>query len=207
MRFITTKPLQILFPQIRWKGPTDHVYLTFDDGPHPVATPIVLRQLSERGVKATFFLLGSNVERFPDLASQIASQGHTIANHTFDHPSLLFKSPSFVSDQIDRTREAIQRSTGKTTRYFRPPYGLGGPTMYRTAREHHHEVVYWDVDPGDHENHVAETIARRSAGPLCPGSIVLFHDNERTKLRIAEVLKLFFEIAGRRHFNFAPLPA
>ncbi len=165
-----------------------------------------MRELSERGIKATFFLLGSNVERFPGLASQIASEGHTLANHTFDHPSLLFRSSNYVSDQIQRTQGAIQRHTGVTTRYFRPPYGHGGPTMYRTARNHGHEVVYWDVDSGDHEPLVPETIAQRSARPMRPGSIVLFHDNERTKDRIADVLRSFFEIAGRRQVHFAPLP-
>ncbi|MEX1138940.1 MAG: polysaccharide deacetylase family protein [Bacteroidota bacterium] len=206
MRFITTKPLQILFPQIRWKGPADHVYLTFDDGPHPVATPLVLRELSDRGVKATFFLLGSNVERFPELAKQIAAEGHTIGNHTFDHPSLLFKSHRLISDQIDRTQDAIRRHTGLTARYFRPPYGLGGPAMYKTAKKLGHEVVYWDVDSGDHENIASGTIALRSTRSLHPGSIVLFHDNDRTKDRVTDVLRSFFEIAQGRNFTFAPLP-
>ena len=206
MRFITTKPFQVLFPQIRWKGPTEHVYLTFDDGPHPIATPIVLKTLSERGVKATFFLIGSNVERFPDLAAQIVAQGHTIANHTYDHRALLFRNSRFVSEQIERTREIIRHHTGMTTRYFRPPYGLGGPTMYRAAVKHGHEVVFWDIDSGDHENRSSETVARRSANPLRPGSIVLFHDNDDTKSRIGDILSTFFEIAGHRHTTFAQLP-
>jgi len=206
MRFITTKPLQILFPQLRWTGPTDHVYLTFDDGPHPIATPIALQMLSERGVKATFFLVGANVERFPELAAQIASQGHTIANHTYDHPFLLFRRSSFVSEQIEKTQEAIRRHTGATTRYFRPPYGLGGHAMCKAARKHGHEVVFWNVDPGDHENRSPATIARRFNNTLRPGSIVLVHDNENTKARIADVLRSFFEIADRKQFQFAPLP-
>jgi len=206
MRFITTKPLQILFPQVRWTGPTDHVYLTFDDGPHPITTPIALQILSERGVKATFFLIGSHVERFPELAARIASQGHTIANHTYDHPSLLFRRSIFVSEQIEKAQEIIRRNTGATTRHFRPPYGLGGPTMYKAARKHGHEVVFWDVDPGDHENRAPATIARRLTHTLRPGSIVLFHDNENTKARIADVLRSFFEIADRGQFHFAALP-
>jgi peptidoglycan/xylan/chitin deacetylase (PgdA/CDA1 family) len=206
MRFNTTRPIQILFPQIRWKGPTDHVYLTFDDGPHPVATPNVLEMLSSRGIKATFFLLGANVERHPELAARIAAQGHTIANHTYDHSPLLFRSPRYVSDQIERTREAIRNHTGVTTRYFRPPYGLGGPTMFRTAKRHDHEVVYWDVDPGDFTDHPAEVIARRTAAPLLPGSIVLLHDNEQTKSRIGDVLRHFFALADRGQTAFAPLP-
>jgi peptidoglycan/xylan/chitin deacetylase (PgdA/CDA1 family) len=78
--------------------------------------------------------------------------------------------------------------------------------MVRTARRHGHEVVYWDVDPGDHEDRPAEMIARRSANPLRPGSIILFHDNEYTKSRIGDVLRLFFAIAERRQTAFAPLP-
>lgn len=208
MRFNTTRPIQFLFPQIRWTGPAHHVYLTFDDGPHPVATPRVLRELSDHGVKATFFLLGSNVERFPDLAKQIVSEGHTVGNHAFDHASLLFKSARFVADQIGRTRESIRRHTGVTARYFRAPYGFGGPTMYNTAKEQGHEVVFWDIDPGDYGKDTApETIVRRSISTLRPGSIVLFHDNDRTKDRVSAVLKLFFQSARDRQITFAPLPA
>lgn len=208
MRFTTTRPIQFLFPQIRWNGPAHHVYLTFDDGPHPVATPRVLRELSDHGVKATFFVLGSNVERFPDLAARVASEGHTIGNHTFDHPYLLFRSARFIAEQINRTQEAIRRHTGVETRYFRPPYGLGGPAMHNSAKEQGQEVVYWDIDPGDYEKNVApEAIVRRAIRSLRPGSIVLFHDNDRTKDRVTPLLKLFFEAARDRQITFAPLPA
>lgn len=208
MRFRTTRPIQFLFPQIRWQGPSPHVYLTFDDGPHPEATPRVLKELSDHGVKGTFFLLGSNVERFPHLAKQIASEGHTLGNHTFDHPSLLFKSARFVADQINRTQESIRHHTGVTARYFRAPYGLGGATMYKSAKEQGHEVVYWDIDPGDYEGNILpETIVRRSFRSLRPGSILLFHDNDRTKDLIGGTLRLFFEAARARQLTFASLPA
>ena len=206
MRFYTTKPLQFLFPQIMWKGPTDAVYLTFDDGPHPIATPFALQDLSLHGIKATFFLLGSNVERQPDLAKRIVAEGHTLGNHGYDHTSLLFRDSTFVADQITRTSELIQKYTGVITRYFRPPFGHANPITYRTARDQKHEIVMWDVDSGDWEDVDADTIVRRSVHGVAPGSILLFHDNDHTQHKVNEILMPFIGQVRARNLRFAPLP-
>lgn len=207
MRFYTTKPLQFLFPQVLWRGPSDHVYLTFDDGPHPVATPFVLQELSQHGIKATFFLLGSCVEQHPDLARRIVAEGHTIGNHTYDHVSLLFRDGQFTGDQITRTRDVIRKHTGITTKYFRPPFGHGSPTTYRVSKEHGHEVVMWDVDPGDWQPVSPDVIISRSIGAVDPGSIVLFHDNDNTQNKIAGILRPLISNIRSRNLHFAPLPA
>ena len=88
--------LKKLFPSILFNK-SENVHLTFDDGPHPVATPIILQELANRNIRATFFLLGQNVQKFPDLARQIQAQGHQIGNHSFSHTNLLFQKKDFCA--------------------------------------------------------------------------------------------------------------
>jgi peptidoglycan/xylan/chitin deacetylase (PgdA/CDA1 family) len=207
MRFSTTRPLQLFFPWIRWKGPPNSLYLTFDDGPHPEATPRVLDVLSTHNIKATFFLLGDHVARYPHLARMIASEGHTVANHSYDHRVMIFRNGEFLQDQIVRTREAILTATGISTRHFRPPFGYAGPAVFRMARRLHHEVVLWDIDSGDFLRRNPADIAERSARQVQPGSILLFHDNDRTRDVISPILKAFLVKLDRSRFPFAALPS
>lgn len=188
MRYYTTRPYKLLFPSVVLTGITDGVYLTFDDGPHPVATPALLDCLKARNARATFFLLGKNVERYPELALRIAREGHSVGNHGFDHTSLLFRTPEYIADQINRTEAAIQRATGIVTNQFRPPYGYIGPTLYRSVQQLNYRLTLWDIDAGDFQKVSTDTIVRRVTANVKPGSIVLFHDNDRTQHRITEIV-------------------
>lgn len=189
MRYCTTKHFKLLFPSVVLTGMTDGVYLTFDDGPHPVATSALLDCLKVRNVKATFFLLGKNVEQHPELAKRISREGHSIGNHGFDHTSLLFRRPAYIEDQIKRTEAAIRHTTGIVTTQFRPPYGSIGPTLYRSVQRLEYSLTLWDIDAGDFEKVSTETIVRRVTGHVKPGSIVLFHDNDLTQDRITEIVE------------------
>lgn len=206
MTFPTTRPLQKLFPQIRWNGPDHGLYLTFDDGPHSEATPRVLDALSAHRIRATFFLIGANVKRLPGIARRIAGEGHVIGNHSFDHPLMIFRDEAFLRDQILRARETIEDAVGLPCRYFRPPYGALGPAAYRIARENNQETVLWDIDSGDVHSADPQTVARRCARLTRPGSILLFHDNEQTKSGIGENLKRFLDLLPSDARSFAVLP-
>ncbi|GJQ21837.1 MAG: oligosaccharide deacetylase [Bacteroidia bacterium] len=206
MTIPTTRPLQKLFPQIRWNGPDKSLYLTFDDGPHSEATPRVLDVLSAHRIKATFFLIGVHVKRHPEIVRRIAAEGHTIGNHSFDHPLMIFRDAAFLRSQILLTREIIEDSAGIPCRYFRPPYGAIGPAVYRIARENDQETVLWDIDSGDFRSSDPERAARRSAQLARSGSILLFHDNEQTKSRIGDILQRFLDLLPSDRRSFAVLP-
>lgn len=102
------------------------VALTFDDGPSPVWTPQILDELQKAGVKATFFMLGEHVEKYPAIAKRVAKEGHEIGNHTYDHHVLIYYKMDELQKEIKDAEKAIRNITGQTTRYFRPPKaGLG----------------------------------------------------------------------------------
>lgn len=113
-----------LLPRLAGMGRTDHVALTFDDGPDPASTPAFLGLLAERRVRATFFLLGSMVVRAPELAAEIASAGHEIAVHGWDHRYTILRGPRDVHRDLARAREAVSAATGTRPQFFRPPYGV-----------------------------------------------------------------------------------
>jgi peptidoglycan/xylan/chitin deacetylase (PgdA/CDA1 family) len=153
------------------------VAMTFDDGPHPKLTPRLLDILKERGIKATFFVIGKCVAEFPDIAKRIFDEGHEIANHSWNHPQLTKLSPSAFDAEISQTTEAIQKATGVRPVTMRPPYGAINPTLTKRLNEEYGlSVILWSVDPQDWKirksDHVSSHIIKNAA----PGSIILAHD-------------------------------
>jgi len=154
------------------------VALTFDDGPDGTYTPAKLATLSNYGAAATFFVLGEQVDRLPDVTRQILSAGGEIGNHSYDHAYLTGLGYSGVYSELERTRQAIQGATGSPgTDLFRPPYGAYNSTVLSAAADTgYHYNVLWDVDPFDHRSPPAWVIADRVLSGVRPGSIVLLHD-------------------------------
>lgn len=188
-----------------WNGPDTSVYLTFDDGPHPVSTPAVLAELKKRKLRASFFLTGSSSLQYPELVGEIKRAGHTIGNHAYDHRLMLFKSVHTIREQIMKTADTIERIVGFKTRMFRPPFGYFGPTAYRLAKETGHLLVLWDVDSADYEQRDPAEIAQRTSDRTRPGSIILFHDNESTKATIVEILDRYLDSVQSKEFRLTPL--
>jgi peptidoglycan/xylan/chitin deacetylase (PgdA/CDA1 family) len=158
------------------RGPRDVpvAALTFDDGPG-ADTPRVLDALKAAGVRATFFLCGSNVERYPDAARRIAEEGHEIGNHTYSHPRLLGKSPGRIALEIDRAQKLIERYTGKEPKLFRPPYGLRWFGLFPILRQRKMQAVMWSVNGLDWRSS-SEAIAERIVRQSHAGAIILLHD-------------------------------
>lgn len=148
--------------------------LTFDDGPGE-QTPAILEALQEAGVRATFFLCGSNVERYPGHARRIAQAGHEIGNHTYSHPSLLFKSPGKIAWEIARAQKVIEHHTGQRPVLFRPPYGLRWFGLFPILRQQKLKAVMWSVSALDWRSRTEQIVAR-VAGQARPGVIILLHD-------------------------------
>jgi peptidoglycan/xylan/chitin deacetylase (PgdA/CDA1 family) len=148
--------------------------LTFDDGPDPATTPVLLDLLARLDAKATFFLVGTRAQRYPELVARIAAEGHEIGNHSWDHPSLPSLSETEVADQLIRTREALQ-GHGRTL--MRPPFGDSTHTPSAVSRRLGYEMVIWSVNGEDWFDDDANTIARRILDRAHPGTIVLLHDS------------------------------
>ena len=113
-----------LFPLLSGQVRSDHVALTFDDGPDPAATPLFIKLLADRGVRATFFMLGSMVARSPGLAAEVAAAGHEVAVHGWQHRYLPLRGPRATRDDLASARDLVAASTGMVPRWFRPPYGV-----------------------------------------------------------------------------------
>jgi uncharacterized protein (TIRG00374 family) len=161
------------------RGTNDRVLaLTFDDGPSSEWTPPVLDALRDSGARATFFVLGRNVEEHPELVRRISDEGHEIASHGYDHSLLTFASPGDVEQQLERTERSLARALGEPprTRLFRAPHGFRNPFVGRVTARRGYEVVGWTKGVWDTAKPGVEAIVRRTIGAFRPGGILLLHD-------------------------------
>ena len=154
------------------------VALTFDDGPNPDATPVVLDALADRGVKATFFILGRHAERWPDLVERVAREGHAVGNHGYFHRKLHFKSPEYVRQDLELGTAAIERASQVRPSYFRAPHGFRSPWVTSIARSLGQRTVGWSLGVWDSDLPGVEAIAQRTVEGAKPGSILLLHDGD-----------------------------
>lgn len=153
------------------------VALTFDDGPHGVLTPKLLDVLRDAHVRATFFVLGSNVSAYPDIARRIVAEGHEIASHSWSHPSLTKVSAGRFEHEIRDTTDIIERTTGQRVTMMRPPYGALNHRVTKALLEDYQlDVILWDVDPLDWRRPGSDAITRRLVSGAHPGAILLAHD-------------------------------
>lgn len=153
------------------------VALTFDDGPDPVYTPRILDILKEKGVPATFFLVGSNAVKYPDIVRRIYREGHSVGNHTYSHRSLIPLSKEGVYNEIIKCDDALQRITGVKPTLFRPPRGVYTQYAREVLKENRHTMVLWDVSSRDWEEIRHTEIVSSVMRNVKPGSIILMHDS------------------------------
>ena len=180
---IAPKPTKAHFV---YNGPGfgNRIALTYDDGPTPGITDKILKELADRDLKATFFVIGNKVERYPDLARAVVEAGHEIANHTYTHPSLNRLSDQRVIDELHKCQQVVQEATGVTPMWFRPPYGaFQNKRQGPMARNEHLGVAYWSVDPRDWANPGVNSIVNKVLGGTRSGSIILLHDLKKQTLR------------------------
>ena len=151
--------------------------MTFDDGPHETLTPRLLDLLAQKKIKATFFVLGENVERHPEILRRAVAEGHEIGNHTWSHPNLAKSSQDTVSSQLQRTDDLIRQTIGFRPKIMRPPYGeLTSKQRQWVHDEFGYNVILWDVDPLDWKEPGPAVVSQRIIRGTRPGSIILSHD-------------------------------
>lgn len=153
--------------------------LSFDDGPDPDATPAVLDALERAGARATFFMVGSQVQRHPALAREVHARGHDVALHCQEHRRLDRLAAGAASDDLRRGFTVLQEATGVACRWYRPPFGRMTPAALDTSLELGMSLVYWSAWGMDWEQLPAARIAQLAAADLRPGAIVLLHDSAR----------------------------
>ncbi|MCO1658870.1 polysaccharide deacetylase family protein [Pseudonocardia humida] len=170
------------------------VALTFDDGPDPAGAAELLAVLAERRVSATFYLIGRDIEENPSLARDIASAGHEIGNHTYSHERMVFISPGFAAEEVERTDRLI-RDTGYTGDItFRPPNGKKLLVLPHYLSAHDRKTVMWDVEPNSFPevDRSAEAITDHTVARVRPGSIILLHgmypDHEETRKAVGPII-------------------
>ena len=189
----------------------NRVALTFDDGPTPGITQSVLKNLRERDLRATFFVIGNKVERHPELLQQAVAEGHEIANHTFTHPKLSSLSTGRVETELKRCQEAVAKAIGYEPVWFRPPYGAFRKNQGSLAVREGLGVMYWSVDPRDWSNPGVKNIVSRVLGSAQPGSVILLHDlKKQTEQAVPFILdgliKRDFEMTSFSGFLGRPYP-
>jgi peptidoglycan-N-acetylglucosamine deacetylase len=153
------------------------VALTFDDGPHPDGTPAVLEVLLRASARGTFFLIGEQVQRRPELAAEIVAQGHAIALHGHQHRLQLRMSASEVQADLDRGAAAIEDATGRRPTWHPPPYGIYSASGLKAARRAGLHPLLWSRWGKDWRRFTTpERIAARATANLAPGDVILLHD-------------------------------
>ena len=178
------------------------VYLTFDDGPIPEATPWVLDCLREHGVKATFFMVGDNARRYPELVERVVREGYSVGNHTMHHIQGL-RTPT--AEYLTDAREALKLLPSGAARLFRPPHGLMRAAQRRAiAREA--DIVLYDVLTRDYASTVtAEDIVKTVKRLVRPGIIIVLHDSLRSIEKLRTALPLILRYLADEGYTFGVL--
>ncbi|KAB3532834.1 polysaccharide deacetylase family protein [Alkaliphilus serpentinus] len=149
------------------------IAISFDDGPHPKITPKILEEFHKRGAKATFYVVGDRVERYPSIAYQIIKEGHEIGNHTWDHPYLTKLKVKDIQQQLVATQEIIFRATGKNAISMRPPYGA---LNNRVREAIDMPIILWNIDVKDWMYRDSDYISSYIIKHAYDGAIILLHD-------------------------------
>lgn len=156
-----------------------NIFLTFDDGPNEPYTTQILDILKGFQVKASFFVCGKNVERYPQVTKRIVEEGHAIGNHTYSHSRIL-NFFGFLAKEVERTNEIIQKITGVRTNFFRPPWGFITPWFKKNLKANKYKIILWDISANDWKKTSARNIEEKILKRVKPNSIILLHDGRET---------------------------
>lgn len=172
------------------------VALTFDDGPHPVYTPMMLDLLKEQDVKATFFLLGAEAEQYPDIVKRMSDEGHLIGNHSYVHEKLSSLSDTEACAQVNRTNDLIHSITGSYPTYLRPPFGDWKDHLDCNVNM---IEVLWDIDTLDWSSQNHNQIVRKVVTKVEENDIILMHDGYKTTVT---AVKEIIDILKKKNYEF-----
>ena len=193
-----------IFPKgVIWDLPAESgpvVYITFDDGPHPVATPFVLEQLARYNAKATFFCVGNNVSKYPTVYHQVLENGHTTGNHTYDHVNAWNKDDDSYLSNIALAREKID------SKLFRPPYGKIRSSLVKKLSPDW-KIYMWHILSADFDRSITpQKCLDNVLKNIQPGNIIVFHDSEKAYPRMSYALPRVLEYCRKQGWEMRALP-
>jgi peptidoglycan/xylan/chitin deacetylase (PgdA/CDA1 family) len=154
------------------------IALTFDDGPYPFYTPLLLHVLERSRVPATFFIVGRSAQEFPELVSRIVDSGDEIGNHTFNHYTLTALTDADIATQIQRDGALLEQFTGRPLTLFRPPHGRVNRHVVNIASDLGYRTILWSAAANDVKDVPPELIVARIMGEASPGGIILLHSGQ-----------------------------
>ena len=198
----TPEFIQRLYPDYLWRFSSQekNIYLTFDDGPTPEVTDFVLEQLKLYNAKATFFCIGKNVKKNPELFSQISKEGHSVGNHTYNHLNGWKISGNTYLSNINVAQKEIGNQERKL---FRPPYGKIRKSQARVLQNKGYQIVMWDVLSGDWDAKLSkENCLQNILGKTTKGSIVVFHDSKKAEKKLKYVLPKVLKHFSKKGYSF-----
>ena len=193
--------IQRLYPERVWafSRASNSVYLTFDDGPIPEVTPWVLNELKKHHAKATFFCIGENVQKHPEVFKRILSEGHQIGNHTFNH---LNGWKTETSEYVENVEKAERQMRVNNSELFRPPYGKITPKQAKILKKKGFKIVMWDIISYDFDADITpEECLQNVLKKIQPGSVVVFHDSLKAEKNLRYVLPKVLEFISEKGWN------
>ena len=198
--------LRAFYPKCTWNIPSKEkvIYLSFDDGPHPEATPFVLDQLRKFNAKATFFCIGNNVLKHPNVYESILQEGHRVGNHTYDHLN------GWKTETVQYLENIKDAASLIDSNLFRPPYGRITKKQIRAIHSNPdlpQQIIMWDVLSGDFDLKIDGTIcAKNVIKNTGPGSIIVFHDSQKAWDRMSIALPIVLAHFSKLGFRFERIP-
>ena len=206
--------VKTLFPNFVWNINTDRkeLYLTFDDGPTPEITKWVLQTLDDFNAKATFFCIGNNIEKHPDIFQHIINEGHTVGNHTYNHlKGWKHKTKDYVKDilntedliRVQIENLSFEKENSSPVNLFRPPYGKFKNNQSKAVLELGYKIILWDVLSYDWDKSVSETTCLNNVTSATKeGSIIVFHDSVKASRNLQYALPRVLKYYSEKGFVF-----
>lgn len=191
----------LIAPNLTWKVKTNDkvLYITFDDGPHPTITPLVLNILDEYNAKATFFCVGENVTKYPDIFNQIINKGHAVGNHTYNHVKGWQTSDAAYLENIKKAAEVIPSNL------FRPPYGRIKPSQIKLLKDHY-RIIMWSILTRDYDKRLNPHNTIKQLNKLIKsGDVIVYHDSEKAQQNMLIMLKGVLQNFHQLQYTFKTL--
>jgi len=202
----TPSVVKKMFPNYTWNIPTTEevIYLTFDDGPTPEITEWTLEQLKKHDAKATFFCIGNNVEKHPEVFQSIINQGHAIGNHTHNHlKGWKILSQDYIENVLKADFYISKNYNSESNKIFRPPYGKIKPKQAKQLQELGYKIIMWDVISFDWDKDIPiEKCLENVIKNTEKGSVVVFHDSIKASKNLKSVLPKVLEYYSKLGFTF-----